>query len=109
MNRKAPVSILMDQAAAMRVALAITMPNTRNQWCIWHITYTFGDKLRRYKEYKELKEELLVAIYDSFTIDDFESNWNELMEKYGLQENYWLKVLYKEREMWVPAFMKHIY
>ncbi|XP_048501598.1 protein FAR1-RELATED SEQUENCE 5-like [Beta vulgaris subsp. vulgaris] len=107
MESKAPSRILTDQAAAMRKALAIEMLESRHRWCIWHITSKIGEKLGKKKQYAKLKSALLCAIYESLTTEEFESNWDLVIESYELQQNTWLKGLYKEREMWV--YIKHLF
>ncbi|XVF37402.1 hypothetical protein REPUB_Repub20aG0004800 [Reevesia pubescens] len=37
--------------------------------------------------------------------EEFESEWAEIIEKYGLQENCWLK-LYSIREKWILAYVR---
>ncbi|KAL2905369.1 Protein FAR-RED IMPAIRED RESPONSE 1 [Bienertia sinuspersici] len=34
---------------------------------------------------------LLRAIYDSYTVEEFENSWNEAIDAYNLGENAWLK------------------
>ncbi|KAL2937990.1 Protein FAR-RED IMPAIRED RESPONSE 1 [Bienertia sinuspersici] len=109
MNGKAPGGILTDQDAAMRKALSVVMPQSRHRWCIWHILKKFSEKLRMYSNYKDFKSELLHAIYDSFTEEEFEKNWTSVIMMYELQENQWLSGLFDEREMWVPAYMRHLF
>ncbi|KAL2935471.1 Protein FAR-RED IMPAIRED RESPONSE 1 [Bienertia sinuspersici] len=109
MNGKAPGGILTDQDAAMRKALSVVMPQSRHRWCIWHILKKFSEKLGMYSNYKDFKSELLHAIYDSFTEEEFEKNWTSVIMMYELQENQWLSGLFDEREMWVPAYMRHLF
>ncbi|KAL2894396.1 Protein FAR-RED IMPAIRED RESPONSE 1 [Bienertia sinuspersici] len=109
MNGKAPGGILTDQDAAMRKALSVVMPQSRHRWCIWHILKKFSEKLGMYSNYKDFKSELLHAIYDSFTEKEFEKNWTSVIMMYELQENQWLSGLFDEREMWVPAYMRHLF
>ena len=92
MGGKPPGGILTDQCAAMRKAVAVTMPDdTRYRWCIWHITQKFGTKLGTHENYEQLKEALLCAIYDSLTVEEFDVNWLYVTEKFGLQDDKWLQ------------------
>ncbi|KAL2896163.1 Protein FAR-RED IMPAIRED RESPONSE 1 [Bienertia sinuspersici] len=83
----APGGILTNQAAAMRNALRSTMLETRQCWCIWHITKKFSQKLGKCKGYNEFKDELLNAIYDSLSVPEFESSWMAIIDKHGLEDN----------------------
>ncbi|KAL2927593.1 Protein FAR1-RELATED SEQUENCE 5 [Bienertia sinuspersici] len=109
MNGKAPGGILTDQDTTMRKALSVVMPQSRHRWCIWHILKKFSEKLRMYSNYKDFKSELLHAIYDSFTEKEFEKHWTSVIMMYELQENQWLSGLFDEREMWVPAYVRHLF
>ncbi|KAL2929010.1 Protein FAR-RED IMPAIRED RESPONSE 1 [Bienertia sinuspersici] len=86
-----PRCILTDQDAAMKKAIVKVMPNTRHRWCLWHILNKFPVKLGGYEKYEEIKQALLRAIYDSYTVEEFENCWNEAIKAYNLGENAWLK------------------
>ncbi|XP_021768883.1 protein FAR-RED IMPAIRED RESPONSE 1-like [Chenopodium quinoa] len=109
MNENAPKAILTDQAAAMRQPLEEVMPTTRHRWCIWHIMRKLPEKLGKCDGYQDFKSKLKYLIYESFTIQDFENRWSEFVVKYKLETNEWLQILYKERHMWVPAFMRDFF
>ncbi|KAL2899612.1 Protein FAR1-RELATED SEQUENCE 5 [Bienertia sinuspersici] len=91
MGGKAPSGILTDQDAAMKKAIVKVMPNTRHRWCLWHILNKLPLKLGGYDKYDEIKQALLRAIYDSYTVEEFENSWNEAIDAYDLGENSWLK------------------
>ncbi|KAL2902403.1 Protein FAR1-RELATED SEQUENCE 5, partial [Bienertia sinuspersici] len=91
MGGKPPSGILTDQDAAMKKAIAKVMPNTRHIWCLWHILNKLPLKLGGYDKYDEIKQALLRAIYDSYTVEEFENSWNEAIDAYNLGENAWLK------------------
>ncbi|XP_057249335.1 protein FAR-RED IMPAIRED RESPONSE 1-like [Beta vulgaris subsp. vulgaris] len=109
MGGKAPNCFLTDQDAAMRKALVNAMPGTSHRWCLWHILMKFGKKLGKYALYKEFKRVLLDAIYDSVSAEEYEVEWCAAISKYGLGEDKWLEGLYKERMMWAPAYMRHMF
>ncbi|XP_010696068.2 protein FAR1-RELATED SEQUENCE 4-like [Beta vulgaris subsp. vulgaris] len=110
MGGKSPGGILTDQCAAMRKALRTSMPNARHRWCLWHITEKFCAKLGMIEGYEYFKDELLNAIYDSLEPEEFEANWSSGILKYKkLSSNEWLAGLYREREMWVPTYLRHMF
>ncbi|XP_048497620.1 protein FAR-RED IMPAIRED RESPONSE 1-like [Beta vulgaris subsp. vulgaris] len=109
MNGKAPSGFLTDQDAAMRRALANCMPDTWHRWCLWHILTKFSSKLGMYTKYQDIKVALHNAIYDSMNDDEFEKSWGDAIAKFDLGSDTWLAGLYREREMWVPAYMKHLF
>ncbi|XP_021747636.1 protein FAR1-RELATED SEQUENCE 6-like [Chenopodium quinoa] len=109
MNDVAPKAILTDQAAAMRRSLEEVMPNTRHRWCIWHIMRKIPEKLGKCDRYQEFKSKLKATVYESCTIQEFETRWCALVDMYKLGKNDWLISLYKEHHMWVPTFMKQYF
>ncbi|KNA15511.1 hypothetical protein SOVF_097650 [Spinacia oleracea] len=66
-------------------------------------------KRRKFDRYTQFKEELKNVIYDCLTAEEFQSQWSRVIEEYHLQSSEWLTQMYGEREMWVPAYMKHLF
>ncbi|KAK2376129.1 FRS (FAR1 Related Sequences) transcription factor family [Trifolium repens] len=46
------------------------------------------------------------CIYKSWSEQQFEDSWHEMVEKFQLSEDAWIHSLYEEREHWVPVYMK---
>ncbi|GAB2286404.1 hypothetical protein Dimus_039763 [Dionaea muscipula] len=103
-----PRMIITDQDPAMTKAISRTMPTTHHRFCIWHITIKFSEKISALS-YKEYYEEFRHWIWNSETSEEFEWGWPQLVERANLSGNEWLKNLFKIRERWVPAYMKHIF
>ncbi|XP_021744420.1 protein FAR1-RELATED SEQUENCE 1-like [Chenopodium quinoa] len=61
------------------------------------------------QRYKEFKTEPKATVYESFTVQEFESRWLAFVKEYALHDNDWLNGLHEERHMWVPAFMKEYF
>ncbi|MBA0600301.1 hypothetical protein Gorai_006493, partial [Gossypium raimondii] len=40
------------------------------------------------------------------TIEDFESSWTTLLDKYNLQKNEWLLAVYNARKQWAPVYFR---
>ncbi|XP_021733056.1 protein FAR1-RELATED SEQUENCE 5-like [Chenopodium quinoa] len=113
----------------MRKALKSTMKGTIHRWCIWHITQKFSKKLGKLPNYAKIHDDLKNAIYDSLDCEEFETNWPEVLLKYGaftctvciyyssdtdivtfhIQVPVMLTWLYDKFHMWVPVFMKHLF
>uniref|UniRef100_A0A5B7A3Y2 Protein FAR1-RELATED SEQUENCE n=1 Tax=Davidia involucrata TaxID=16924 RepID=A0A5B7A3Y2_DAVIN len=106
MSGHAPSAIITDQDKVMKKAIENVFPNTRHRWCLWHIMKKLPEKLGGYKEYESIKFLLQKAVYDSLSPNEFEENWNMMIEKYKIHDNVWLLGMYKERRRWVPTFVK---
>jgi hypothetical protein len=44
-------------------------------------------------------------VYNSRTVVEFQTRWDNLMDKLGYRENFWFKSIYNMRERWVLAHM----
>ena len=99
-----PRMIITDQDPVMSKAIAKVMPNTIHRYCIWHILNKFSEKINAIN-YKVHWQEFKNCICDSEAVEEFETNWANLIEKSNLSSNEWLQVQYANRAMWVPAFV----
>jgi len=46
-----------------------------------------------------------ICIYKSWSKQQFEDKWHEMVEKFDLFGDDWIHSLYEEREHWVPVYM----
>ncbi|XP_070667414.1 protein FAR1-RELATED SEQUENCE 5-like [Malus domestica] len=51
-----------------------------------------------------ISEDFKRCIYDPETIEEFESNWNKLLDDYELRGNDWLEGIYLVREKWAQVY-----
>jgi hypothetical protein len=103
---KAPIGIVTDQCKAMQSAIELVFPTTRHRWCLWHIMKKIPKKLNGCSEYKNIKDAMEEAVYDTYTTTAFEEKWYSFIEKFELQQNNWLSELYSERHRWAPALLR---
>ncbi|RYR80036.1 hypothetical protein Ahy_A01g004819 [Arachis hypogaea] len=48
------------------------------------------NKLNGYKRHEEIEQEISHVVWNLFTNDAFDKNWNDFLTKYGLGSNKWL-------------------
>lgn len=107
MNGQPPVSITTDQDRAIQAAVAQVLPGTRHCICKWHILREGQERLAHiYLAHPSFYGELYSCINFSETIEDFESSWNSLLDKYNLQKNEWLQAVYAARKQWAPVYFR---
>ncbi|XP_026396590.1 protein FAR1-RELATED SEQUENCE 5-like [Papaver somniferum] len=100
-----PISILTDQDQAMTIAIATVLPNTRHRFCLWHIKKKFGEKLSHvFFKKSKFKRTVKAVTRFTYTIEDFENQWNSMLIEFNLTEHEWLKDLYDIREKWIPTY-----
>ncbi|XP_078152790.1 protein FAR1-RELATED SEQUENCE 5-like isoform X2 [Carex rostrata] len=107
MYDKHPISIITDQCPAMRKAIELVFPRTIHRCCQWHVMRKARDHFGQlYKDIGGFKDELSAVINRSLTVSDFEKRWTTMVNKYNLLDNNYLKVMYKNRMQWVPAYFR---
>ncbi|XP_061344026.1 protein FAR1-RELATED SEQUENCE 3-like [Gastrolobium bilobum] len=107
MNDRPPVSITTDQDRAIQAAVAQVFPETRHCICKWHILREGQERLAHiYLAHPSFYGELYSCINFSETIEDFESAWKSLLDKYDLQKNDWLQAVYNARKQWAPVYFR---
>ncbi|EEC74573.1 hypothetical protein OsI_10136 [Oryza sativa Indica Group] len=86
----APRLIITDEDASMKAAIAQILPNTVHRLCMWHIMEKVPEKVGpSIREDGEFWDRLHKCVWGSEDSDDFESEWNSIMAKYGLIGNEW--------------------
>lgn len=107
MNDRPPVSITTDQDRAIQAAVSQVFPETRHCICKWHILREGQERLAHiYLAYPSFYGELYSCIIFSETIEDFESSWSALLDKYDLHKNEWLQAVYNARKQWAPVYFR---
>lgn len=102
-----PVSITTDQDRIIRSAVMQVFPGSRHRFCKWNVFREAQEKLSNvYHSYPTFEAEFLRCINVTETVDDFESCWESLVQKYNLRDNEWLQSMYITRQQWVPVFLR---
>ncbi|KAI5438478.1 hypothetical protein KIW84_024278 [Lathyrus oleraceus] len=75
---------------------------------MWYIEKKVPEYLNRvYHEHGEFKNQFYKGIHQSTTVEEFDSDWEAMIDKYGLQDNQWLNKIFSIREKWIPAYVCH--
>lgn len=107
MNDRHPVSLTTDQDRAIQAAVAHVFPETRHCICKWHILREGQERLAHiYLAHPSFYGELYSCINFSETIEDFESSWASLLDRYDLRRNEWLQAVYNARKQWAPVYFR---
>ncbi|RYR31830.1 hypothetical protein Ahy_B01g056750 [Arachis hypogaea] len=111
MGGKAPKGILTDQCVSIQRAIELCMPTTIHRWCIWHIMKKIPSKLNGYKGHIDIEQEMSHVVWNSYTKDDFDRNWNDFLTKYGLRGNKWLSArfaeMYEDQHIWILVYLDY--
>ncbi|KAL7261521.1 hypothetical protein ACSBR1_000039 [Camellia fascicularis] len=107
MSGRHPNSITTDQDRIIRSAVAQVFPGTRHRFCKWNIFREAQEKLSHaYHAYPSFEAEFQRCIDVTETLEEFESCWESLVERYHLGDNEWLQSMYNSRQQWVPVYLQ---
>lgn len=107
MSSRHPVSLTTDQDRIIRAAVVHVFPGTRHRFCKWNVFREAQEKLSDiYHSHPTFEAELLKCINMTETIEEFESCWESLVQRYDLGDNEWLQSIYDARQQWVPVFLQ---
>lgn len=107
MSDRCPVSLTTDPDSIIQMAVTQILPQTRlcfNKWSIFRETQ---EKLAHvYQSHPTFETEFKKCINETETIEEFESSWVMLLERYIVMDNEWLQSMYNARQLWVPVYMR---
>lgn len=107
MHDQAPVSIITDQDRTIRAAVSQVFPKSRHCINKWHILREGQERLAHVcLAHPNFQVKLYNCINLTETIEEFESSWTTIIDKYDLKRNDWLKSLYNARREWVPVYFR---
>ncbi|KAJ0010859.1 hypothetical protein Pint_33977 [Pistacia integerrima] len=110
MSECRPVSITTDPDRLIQVAVAQVLPETRHRFSKWGIFRETQEKLVQiYQSNPMFETEFHKCINETETIDEFESSWQSLLERYYVMDNEWLQSMYNARQQWVPVYMRETF
>lgn len=107
MSERPPVSITTDHDRVICLAVNQVFPETRHRICKWHIFKEFQEKLSHVlSEHPNFEAELHKCVNLTDSVEEFESCWLSLLNRYHLREHEWLQAVYTDRRQWVPAYLR---
>lgn len=107
MSGRPPVSITTDHDAVIRSAINQVFPETRHRFCKWHIFKKCQEKLSHvFLEHPHFEAEFHKCVNLTESIEEFESCWLSLVDKYELRDHEWLQTIYAARRQWVPVYLR---
>ncbi|KAI4297868.1 hypothetical protein L6164_037729 [Bauhinia variegata] len=107
MSGRHPVSITTDLDQYIQVAVSQVLPQTRHRFCKLGILRETREKLAHLcQSHPAFEIEFIKCINNSETIDEFESCWGSLLQRYFLMDNEWFQSIYNARHHWVPVYLR---
>ncbi|KAK2969365.1 hypothetical protein RJ640_023626, partial [Escallonia rubra] len=81
--------------------------NPRHCISKWHVLREGQERLAHVcHAHPNFQVELYNCINLTETVEEFESSWNSILDKYDLKRNDWLQSLYNSRKQWVQVYFR---
>ncbi|KAL6227096.1 PREDICTED: protein FAR1-RELATED SEQUENCE 5-like isoform X1 [Fragaria vesca subsp. vesca] len=104
MGDKRPKTIFTDEDNAMAKAIEVILPGTHHRLCTWNISKNASQYLASHLANPEFKECFNKCFHECVAEAEFEATWDDMVKKFNLENDLWLKKLYLLRQKWSPAF-----
>lgn len=107
MSGQPPVSFTTDHDRVIRLAVTQVFPEARHRFCKWHIYKECQEKLSHVlSEHPNFEAELHKCVNLTESIEEFESCWLSLIDRYDLGQHEWLQTVYADCRQWVPVYLR---
>ncbi|XP_052193568.1 protein FAR1-RELATED SEQUENCE 5 isoform X1 [Diospyros lotus] len=107
MSGRPPVSITTDHDTVIQSAIVQVFPETRHRFCKWHIFKKCQEKLSHvFLKHPNFEADFHKCVNLTDSIEEFESCWLSLVDKYDLRDHEWLQTIYSARRQWVPVYLR---
>lgn len=110
MGGQTPKVIITDHDRALKSVIFELFPSTHHCFCLWHIWGKVTENLSHLIKRNEIfMAEFETCVFRSWTVEEFENRWQEILDRFELREYDWLRMLYEDRRQWVPTYMREIF
>ncbi|KAG9144558.1 hypothetical protein Leryth_010774 [Lithospermum erythrorhizon] len=107
MSGRPPISITTDYDPVIRSAIMHVLPESRHRFCKWHIFKKAQEKLSHmFLKHPKFEVDFHKCVNLTDTVEEFETCWFSLVNKYDLRDHEWLQSLYYARSQWVPVYLR---
>lgn len=107
MSGHPPVSITTDHDAVIQSAITQVFPETRHRFCKWHIFKKCQEMLSHvFLKHPSFEADFHKCVNLTDSIEEFESCWLSLVDRYDLRDHEWLQIIYSARRQWVPVYLR---
>ncbi|KAL5211835.1 hypothetical protein ABZP36_022682 [Zizania latifolia] len=109
MGNRHPRSIFTNQDQVMSKAIEEVFPNTCHRISRWHIQKNAASRLGALNGSKAFNKLFTKCMQGCDSEAEFGETWAEMLSEFKLEDNKWLKKLYKLRQKWCGALNKHTF
>ncbi|XP_074264138.1 protein FAR1-RELATED SEQUENCE 5-like [Silene latifolia] len=110
MGQQQPQCIITDQCPGIKKACPNVFKHSVHKYCMWHIMQKMHEKVgRAICNDTEFMTDINAVVWDvDLEPEEFEQNWQTVIEAHGMQSNRWLKYVFAIRQKWIPAYFRDL-
>ncbi|RYQ83830.1 hypothetical protein Ahy_B10g102685 isoform E [Arachis hypogaea] len=101
MCRKKPLVVIIDGDIAMIKAVKEVLPEAIHRLCAWHVERNVTSNMKD----ENLKVLFKRWLYSEMEIAEFEADWEDVLEEFGLKDSLWANQMHEKRKMWANAYL----
>lgn len=103
-----PKAIMTDQCRSIQIGVdSFFGADTLHRNCSWHILHKLTDHWGGVKGKKDRTAKINDIVYNSLSVSEFESRWEEAMKEFDKVEDPWFIKIYNDRDRWVPVYLNN--
>ncbi|KAL4381394.1 hypothetical protein AHAS_Ahas04G0129100 [Arachis hypogaea] len=102
MGGKAPKVVITDGDRAMRLAIQEVFPEAHHRLCAWHLLKNATVNVCKPRFTTLLRNCMLADV----EVEEFERQWDAMMDECGVWEVEWVKDLYAKKMSWATAYIR---
>ncbi|KAL1220420.1 Protein FAR1-RELATED SEQUENCE 2 [Cardamine amara subsp. amara] len=106
---QAPGVMITDQDKLLSDIVVEVFPSACHCFCLWNVLSKIPEMLNPFVSQDDsFMETFRNCIHSSWTDEQFERKWSNMIGKFELNENEWVQ-LFRDRKKWVPHYFRGIY
>ncbi|KAL3534543.1 hypothetical protein ACH5RR_003004 [Cinchona calisaya] len=102
MDKKKPMSVLIDGDKSMRKAIKTVFPKAKYRLCSWHIMQNAKTNVKR----DEFLNRFGILLWKKCSTDEFDFLWARMIIEFWLEGKDWVAQVFEERHLWVEAYVR---
>lgn len=106
---RAPGVMITDQDKLLSDTVVEVFPSSRHCFCLWNVVSKIPEMLNPFVSQDDgFMESFRNCVHSSWTDEQFERRWSNMIGKFELKENEWVQLLFRDRKKWVPHYFHGI-
>ncbi|XP_020970345.1 protein FAR-RED IMPAIRED RESPONSE 1-like [Arachis ipaensis] len=102
MLNKCPSIVVTNGDEAIKAAIQEIFLNVTHRLCGWHIRKNVMANIKNKDFFKDFRR----CLYALWHPNEFKEYWENMIKKYGLEENDWVLNEYEKRKSWASAYLR---